>query len=91
MPQVVDSDREAVRPVAVAVTNRQVAAGAGYLVGARSEQLVHPALRTATECDPQRRPVRAASPAIAGAARAVPGRPWSAAHSAKVVREHVHR
>ena len=44
MTEVVHSDREAVRPVAVAVTNRHVAAGAGYLVGARTDELVHPAL-----------------------------------------------
>src|SRR3954468_15717613 len=72
MADIGDGHREAVRPVALAVTDRKVAAVARDLVRTWPDELVHPALGTAAEGDSQRRPPIAASLAIARAARPVP-------------------
>ena len=72
LAQVVDDDREPVRPVPVAIADRQVAGTRGDLVRARPDDGIHPALRTATERDAQDRPVQPAIPAVARTAGSVP-------------------
>ena len=69
---IVDDDSEPVRPVAVAIDDRQVPVCAD-LLGARADQGDHPPLGTAAQGRSEDGPVDAARAATAGAAGAVPG------------------
>ena len=88
LTEVVDDDREAVRPVAVAVTDRQVAAGAATSSAHGPTSASIQRSRPAAERDAQRRAVdvrdRRQSPGQPGPCH---GRPWSSAHAANVARE----
>src|SRR4051812_30076384 len=71
LAQVIDDDRERIRPVAVAIPDGHVAVSR-HLVRAWTDKEVHPCLRATTERDAQHGPVERTVAAATGTTRAVP-------------------
>src|SRR4051794_1737493 len=71
LADVIDDDGEGIRPVAVTIPDGDVAVG-GHLVGAWTDEEVHPCLRATTERDAQHGPVEGSLAAAPGTARPVP-------------------
>src|SRR4051812_4055703 len=68
LAEVIDDDGEGIRPVAVTIPDGEVAVGR-HLVGAWTDEEVHPCLRATTERDAQHGPVEGPLPAATRTAR----------------------